>query len=188
MSIERAAELLAAITPEERAEINAASDRMNEQELRPLCKHDPADPRPNCAGCREWHHPVRGPAYQDAMRRRAGLPSVLPKRELQCPPTDGPGTRFKALADAVGYRQFKGCVCESIRIEMDRMGSEKVRANLDRYATAINANFRAQHKTAWGRLKAIARAAPRALRRGIVVNPLDPIPGLILIACRQAES
>jgi hypothetical protein len=93
------------------------------------------------------------------------------------------GTNLKKLIDSLGVEGSPGCNCESLRLEMDRLG---IAGCLRERARLIAALRESAESVSW--LSKLKAAGP-AVWSGLVfkVNPADPIPGLFDEAVRMAN-
>lgn len=97
-------------------------------------------------------------------------------------PTDGPGTELRALLAELGLPNSKGCQCKSRQSKMNEWGLEGCRAN----RAEIEGWLRGEAKKVGWRHK--LKAAALGVWHGIVVNPLDPAPGLLDTALERWRS
>lgn len=102
--------------------------------------------------------------------------------------TSGPGTAMFGLLRELGIKAPKTCDCRKIEERMNNLGVDGCRANIDELAKAMDEN---QSKWEWSR-RYFAWAmggwsyATHPELWG-VVNPKNPFPGLIELACRRCE-
>lgn len=107
---------------------------------------------------------------QPASKSKAKRPKAPP----------GPGSHLKALLKSLGFTGALGCGCEAMAADMDRWGV----AGCRRHRGEIEARLRAKAKeVGWG---AKLAAGVRAAAGGLLLNPLDPVPGLLDEALRRA--
>lgn len=92
------------------------------------------------------------------------------------------GTHLRQMLLTLGVTDRPGCGCKGFAAEMDRLGPATVRADAARYVGILRANAKT---LGWAEY---ARIVSRAIRAGLFLNPLDPYTGLVLEACRRAES
>lgn len=112
---------------------------------------------------------------------RAASPAYRPPPELPPAPADGPGTELEGLIDSLGLKKKEGCRnCRKLADAMNRWG---VAGCLEHREAILSQLRKAQQKLGW--LEAM-RAGANAVRAGLVLNPLDPAPGLFDEAIRRA--
>lgn len=170
----------------------------------PVCVLDPSG---FCARHRERHVGARvalsqdpGPKGARARRLWDGLLTgkvphppaparvVAAKEDKTCPGW-GPGTELEPIAREFGYEPKAGCKCKETMCEMDRVGVEAVRADLDGFASKLRANA---GKYGWGEYY---RGGKKALASGIVSKSLWHLwdwnlkyREMIEEACKRAEA
>jgi len=129
------------------------------------------------AGCGALFAPAPRMAAARPPRAARGLRPVAPPR-----PVGGPGTELKALLAGLGVTATAGCGCNDTAARMDAMGAAGCRERAGEIADQLRGQAKA---VGWGvRLG----AAVRSVAAGLVLNPLDPYPGLVAEAIRRAEA
>lgn len=135
----------------------------------------PFDRGRDCPHCWQFHH------LAPFNRAWGGDGQVVP---VVAPPAParGVGTHLKLILTSLGLDESASCSCESWRARMDAWGPAGCRAN----RAAIETHLRAEAgAVGWvAKLKAGAKAAAA----GLLLNPLDPAPGLLDEAVRRAEA
>lgn len=130
-------------------------------------------------------HPDATVEASRAAARRAGKaaapqPDATPTHPRQT--RRGVGTHLKLILNALGLGESASCGCESMRARMDAWGPAGCRANRE----PIEAHLRTEaRKVGW---VATLKAGARAASAGLILNPLDPAPGLLAEAIRRAET
>ncbi|HYH66391.1 MAG TPA: hypothetical protein VD866_16985 [Urbifossiella sp.] len=131
----------------------------------------------DCPHCWQFHHLE---AFNLAW---GGDGTVVP---VVAPPVPavrrGVGTHLKLLLAALGLDESSSCSCESWRARMDAWGPAECRARRAEIEVHLRAEAR---KVGWG---ATLKAGAKAIAAGLVLNPLDPAPGLLAEAVRRAEA
>lgn len=103
----------------------------------------------------------------------------IPRRtcKVDDPTRPKPGTELTLIFQSLKVEQIKGCTCEAIAAEMDRLGPDECRANRAELLDKLAANYRLYGLG--GKLKAGASALLKGL-------PLS-LEGLFELAIEQAE-
>ncbi len=112
-------------------------------------------------------------AVQDATRKAV--------REAYAAKQVGPGTELSRLITELGLSAVKGCGCNAVAAKMNKWGV----AGCEEHREEILAELRKNkaHLTWLETLK----AGVKSLAAGLVLNPLDPAPGLLDEAIRRAS-
>lgn len=169
-----------------------AAMALTQRPLGPLCGHPADKPRDNCVACRRWADPGwRGQEYREVIRMRRERPDrdVIIRHTAVGPELSSVGDQFKKLAGMLGVEKFEGCACESLRIAMNKLGPAGVRERMDEIKSRIEQNLaqlgglEAIRPTRWQKF----RFGLKAVRHFAWVNPRDPVPGMIRLACRMAK-
>lgn len=107
-----------------------------------------------------------------------------PKAIIPWPPGRGPGTELKKMLANIGIEQMPGCDCLGTMIEMDSIGVEGCKNNIDAYVARLKENA-----PRWGWQSKLG-AAVWTVFTGLIwkINPTDPFPSLVKEAIRRAEA
>jgi hypothetical protein len=128
-------------------------------------------PADYCASC---HYADRDLPPALAARREGKAACVTP-------PAEGPGAELARLIGDLGLSGEQGCECAARAAQMNAWGVEGCRERAEEITTWLREQGA---KLGWlGKLKAGALAASQ----GLLLNPLDPAPGLLEEAIRRAE-
>lgn len=131
--------------------------------------------RPGCGACRLI---ARDPAFAAGFARTSAR-SV--RRRTPPPPGCEVGTELEKLLGGLGLGVSKSCGCAKWRRRMNAWGPTGCRAN----RAAIEAHLRTEAgKVGWA---AKLAAGAKAVAAGLLLNPIDPAPGLLDEAIRRAE-
>jgi hypothetical protein len=101
------------------------------------------------------------------------------------PPTkriSGVGDHLKAILTTLNLTEKPGCGCGATRKEMNDLGPDGCRREIDRLADKLREN--AESYSIWE----AAIAAWNLAGSGLAINPLDPYRSLILIAIERCEA
>ena len=94
----------------------------------------------------------------------------------------GPGTELMELMQSIGATEKPGCGCKSKAGEMNRLGSDGCRKNFDKIVDWLKEGASkydlSEKSMVWA----------RALKIGLVLNPLNPFPQLLSEAIRRSDA
>lgn len=178
---------------------------MQEFDSRPECEKyretlaDPNDPGRPFEMCNGRSYTDRPPAalqfvnYWRLARNLEPLPlthDTGQRRFVQRTPTpliDGVGDCFAKITHALGIdpKEDKGCECVLLQTRMNLMGILGCRHEFDKLADELRE--KTKHYTLIEKFRAATKAVTTGLVVRGVINPLDPISGLLRIAIKQAE-
>lgn len=128
---------------------------------------------PRCGVCRLI---AKNPAF------RRGFGDEWPATANPQPPKSLPGTHLKAVLDALGLKAAGCGACKAMQAKMNAWGAagcRERRAEIEDWLRAQAAGV------GWAKK---LKAGAKAISAGLLLNPLDPAPGLLDEALRRAES
>jgi hypothetical protein len=126
------------------------------------------------------------------------------------PPDPSVGAEFKAITDQIGVKMPPSCSCLGLMKFMDQMGVEGCVENRDKILDEMRKNLEKwkwkqqlddagepvkddkgnpvlEKKTRMELLIESASIGSRALKAGIIVDPRDPLPGMLELAIQRAK-
>lgn len=106
-------------------------------------------------------------------KRTVALPTVRTTR--------GVGTHLKLLLMSLGLEESVSCSCASMRAQMDAWGPAGCRRNQHAILTHLRTEA---GKVGW---TVSLKTGVKAAVSGLILNPIDPAPGLLNEAVRRAE-
>jgi hypothetical protein len=96
-------------------------------------------------------------------------------------PETGPGTALKEFFAMVGIAPETGCACQSLANRMNALGVDGCRREAANIVADIRERAKAYPTETW------LKAAALAVANGVILNPLNPFPGVLALAIRNAE-
>ena len=145
------------------------------------CPRGPACPGAGCGTCALI---ARDSAYAAGFAASKARPAEKPARRAKLTPVPhaGVGTELTAVLKLLGLGESAGCSCKKWQRRMDAWGVAGCRER----RAEIEDHLRGEaKKVGWARSLV---AGAKAVAAGLVLNPLDPAPGLLNEAIRRAEA
>lgn len=94
----------------------------------------------------------------------------------------GPGAELAAILASLGITSEKGCGCAQKAAQMNALGIEGCIAHRDEIADWLREQLQ---RLGWAEK---LQAAARAIWQRLILDPLDPAPGLVAEAIRRAQA
>lgn len=136
--------------------------------------------------CRvSWFKGGTPPPIPEGPRPELPMSAPMPPAPPVVPSSQGGiGTSLKELIAELGMADFGGCGggCNSLAMQMDAWGIEGCREHREEILAQLR-----QHKAhmTW---KQTLQAGKNAVLAGLILNPLDPAPGLLDEAIQRYEA